>query len=150
MIVVDANILLYAHDASSPRHPAAVRWLETTFGGSDAVGLALMTVLAFIRIATDPRIYEMPMLTADAVGLVDTWLARTNVHLIGPTERHRRTLSEIAAAGQARGPMTMDAHLAALTLEHGATLATADRDFSRFPGLRSFDPTTPDALRANV
>ena len=101
-----------------------------------------MTVLAFIRIASDPRVYAMPMLTADAIGLVGSWLQRANVHLIGPTEGHWRTLSEIAAIGQARGPMTMDAHLAALTLEHGATLATADRDFSRFPGLRTIDPTS--------
>jgi hypothetical protein len=141
VIVVDANILLYAHDSSDARHPAAARWLESTFGGSDAVGLALMTVLAFIRIASDPRVYAMPMLTADAIGLVESWLQRTNVQLIGPTGGHWRTLSGIAASGQARGPMTTDAHLAALALEHGATLATVDRDFSRFAGLRTFDPT---------
>lgn len=141
MIVVDANILLYAYDQSDPRHLPAARWLETTVGGAEEVGLALATVLAFIRISSDPRIYQAPIGAAQAIGLVESWLRRVNVQLIGPTDAHWRTLAELVVAGQARGPMLMDAHLAALTMEHGATLATVDRDFSRFPGLRTIDPT---------
>ena len=141
MIVVDANLLLYAYDESDPRHVPAARWLEETVGGAEAVGLALTTLMAFIRISTDSRVYQAPLDVMRAIDIVDSWLRRANVHLIGPTGAHWRTLADLAIAGQARGPMLMDAHLATLTLEHGGTLATSDRDFSRFPGLSTFDPT---------
>ncbi len=141
MIVIDANILLHAYDRSSPRHVPASRWLQATIDGADDVGLALVTVLAFIRLTTDPRVYQVPMKTGRAIELVDSWLRRTNVQLIGPTDRHWATIAGLAANGQARGPLVMDAHLAALTMEHGATLATTDRDFKRFDGLRTMDPT---------
>lgn len=141
MIVVDANVLLYAYDETSPRHEAAARWLQEIVDSEEAVGLALTTLLAFIRISTDPRIYEVPMGAEHAIDVVESWLRRSNVHLIGPTETHWKTLANLVSTGQARGPVTMDAHLAALTMEHGGTLATVDRDFSRFPGLRTIDPT---------
>ncbi len=141
MIVIDANVLLYAYDAADPRHTRAARWVEDTLGGTDAVGIALTTILAFIRIATDPRIYEVPLDVSRTIQLVESWLERDNVQLIGPTAAHWRTLADLALNGQARGPLVMDAHLAALTMEHGASLATVDRDFSRFPGLRTIDPT---------
>jgi toxin-antitoxin system PIN domain toxin len=142
VIVIDANILLYAYDRSEPRHHAAASWFEATIGRDVSVGLALTTVLAFIRISTDPRVYEAPLRSDQAIDLVRSWLERDNVQLIGPSEAHWTTLAAVAVAGQARGPLLMDAHLATLTLEHGATLATVDRDFSRFSGLRTFDPTT--------
>lgn len=110
-------------------------------GGEEEVGLALTTLLAFIRIATDPRVYQAPMDAGQAIELVESWLRRPNVQLIGPTDAHWRTLTDLVASGQARGPVVMDAHLAALTIEHGGTLATVDRDFSRFAGLRTIDPT---------
>lgn len=141
MIVVDANVLLYAYDRSDPRHEPAARWLEATVGGDEDVGLALTTLLAFIRISTDPRVYQAPMDAAGAIELVESWLRRANVQLIGPTDGHWRSLAGLVVAGQARGPVLMDAHLAALTMEHGGTLATVDRDFARFPGLRTIDPT---------
>lgn len=141
MIVVDANILLYAHDSSSRHHAAAAEWLAATLNGPEHVGIGLVTILAFVRIATDPRVAAMPISPSDAVAIVEEWLDRPNVFLIGPSDRHWRTLAEQAELGQARGPLMMDAHLAALALEHGAVLATTDRDFSRFPGLRTVDPT---------
>lgn len=141
MIIVDANVLLYSYDRSDPRHEPAVKWLEALFRGEEDVGLALATLLAFIRISTNPRVYEAPIGATEAIEIVQSWLQRTNVHLINPTDVHWRTLVDLAVAGQARGPMMMDAHLAALTVEHGGTLATTDRDFSRFHGLRTIDPT---------
>jgi uncharacterized protein len=141
VIVVDANVLLYAYDRSDPRHASAARWLEATVGGEEEVGLALTTVLAFIRIATDPRVYQTPIVATLAIQLVETWLRRANVQLIGPSDAHWRVFGELVAAGQARGPILMDAHLAALTIEHGGVLATVDRDFTRFSGLRTIDPT---------
>lgn len=141
MIVIDANVLLYAHDSSDPRHKAAARWFEATIGSTEAVAFALTTVLAFIRLSTDPRVYAVPIDVPRAIELVESWLRRDNVHLIGPTDAHWRTLLDLAVAGQARGPQVMDAHLAALTIEHGATLATVDRGFSRYADLRTIDPT---------
>lgn len=143
MIVVDANVLLYAHDASSPHHAAASDWLTATIDGPEHVGLGLVTLLAFLRIATDPRIVSQPLPPAEAISIVEEWLERPNVSLIGPSNRHWRTLAEQVDHGQAKGPLVMDAHLAALALEHGAVLATTDRDFRRFPGLRTIDPTAP-------
>lgn len=142
MIVVDANVLLYAYDSADPRHRRAAAWLERTFGGPDAVGIPLTVLLAFIRIATDPRVYETPRDPEEAIAIVGSWLSRSNVHLIGPTDLHWATLGRMVNAGKARGSMIMDAHVGALALEHGATLATTDRDFSRFPGVRTVDPTS--------
>lgn len=141
MIVVDANILLYAHDLSSPRQPATSDWLHATLNGPEDVGLGLVTVLAFIRIATDPRIFGRPLSSAEAISIVEEWLNRPNVSLLQPSDRHWRTLAEQADHGQARGALLMDAHLATLVRERGAVLATADRDFTRFKGLRTIDPT---------
>ena len=143
MIVVDANILLYAHDSSSPRQAAASDWLTTTIDGPEQVGLGLVTILAFLRIATDVRIFSRPLAPADAIAIVEAWLDRPNVSFLAPTDRHWRTLAEHIEGGQAKGPRLMDAHLAALAREHGAVVATTDRDFRRFPGLRAIDPTAP-------
>lgn len=140
MIVIDANLLLYAHDSSSSRHVAASDWLGRAINGTETVGLGLTSVLAFLRISTDARIFQRPFASADAGAVVEEWLASPNVTLLAPGDRHWRTLSELADRGQAKGPLLMDAHLAALAIEHGATLATSDRDFSRFDGLRTFDP----------
>ena len=141
MIVIDANVLLYAYDRADPHHETAARWLEATIGGEEQVGFALTTLLAFVRISTDPRVYEAPIDAARAIDIVESWLERANVQMIGPSDAHWATLASLVAAGRARGPVLVDAHLAALVLEHGATLATVDRDFSRFPGLRTMDPT---------
>ena len=140
MILLDANILLYAYDLTSPRHEASRTWLERTLGEEADVRLGVSTALAFIRIVTDPRVFERPMDPGRAIGIVATILARPNVSLATPGDRHWALLADVAASGQARGPMLMDAHLAALALEHGASLATSDRDFRRFAGLRTIDP----------
>ena len=111
-------------------------------GGDEPIGFPLMTLLAFVRISTHPGLHREPLPAATALSIVRSWLAHPNVIMVSPTERHWSTLEVLAASGQARGPLLMDAHLAALAIEHGATLATTDRDFSRFPGLRTIDPLT--------
>lgn len=141
MIVVDANLLIYAHDATDLRHPVVGPWFERLMSGADDVGLSLLAILAFIRISTDHRVFEQAPTPAAAIAIVEAWLARPNVRLLEPTRRHWATLTDLAVRGQARGPQLMDAHLAALTIEHGAVLATADRGFARYPGLRTVDPT---------
>ena len=142
MILVDANILLYAYDSESPDHTTARRWLETTMSAEPDVRLGLATVLAFLRIGTDPRVYARPLSPAEAVAIVSGLLARPNVSLALPSERHWPLLAEVATEAKARGPLLMDAHLAALTIEHGATLATTDRDFARFGRVTAIDPLT--------
>lgn len=141
MILIDVNVLLYAYDQTDPRHDLAARWVEDVMSGVDEVGLALVTILAFLRISTDPRIHEEPREAADAIAVIEGWLAQPNVRIVEPTGRHWSTFADLASTGQARGPLLMDAHLATLAIEHGATLATADRGFRRFPGLRIVDPT---------
>lgn len=140
MILVDANLLLYAYDASSPQHAAARGWLEELLSGDERVGLGLQTILAFIRISTNIDVFERPLQTANAIAIVSSWLERPYVDVVPTGDRHWQILSDVAAGGQARGARLMDAHLAALTIEHGATLATTDRGFARFPGLRFRNP----------
>ena len=140
MILVDANLLLYAYDPSSPQHVAARNWFEATMSRSEPVGLSWATLLAFVRIGTSPRALEHPLSLTEAAAIVSAWLERPTVTLLNPGERHWQILREVMAKGQVRGPLVTDAHLAALAIEHGAVLATTDRDFARFPGLKFFNP----------
>ena len=140
MILVDANLLLYAYDQSSPHHGPARRWLEDVLSRPEPVWLSWITILAFLRIATNRRIFENPYPLEDAVAIVNAWLARPCVAILQPTDRHWMVLQRLLESGRAAGPLVMDAHLGALAIEHGATLCTSDRDFSRFDGLRITNP----------
>jgi toxin-antitoxin system PIN domain toxin len=144
MILVDANLLLYAYDASSKFHARARPWLEELLSGADPVGLAWVTLLAFLRIGTNPRALTRPLPLGEAVQIVSSWLAQPGVVRLEPGDRHWEILSRLLEPAQARGPLVMDAHLAALAIEHGAVLATSDRDFSRFDGLRTVNPLAGD------
>jgi toxin-antitoxin system PIN domain toxin len=140
VILVDANILLYAYVSSSKHHEAARVWLETTFSKPEPVGLSWATILAFLRISTTTGIFEQPFSAAEAAAIVSGWLEHPTVTILNPGERHWEILRYVMSKGQAHGPLITDAHLAALAIEHGATLATTDRDFTRFPGLRILNP----------
>lgn len=140
MILVDVNIPLYAQDRSSPWHPAARTWFEAVLSGHEEVRFAMHTLLGFLRLSTNLSIFERALTVDRAIQIVNEWLALPNVGIATPTDRHWQILGELASAGQARGPMLMDAHLAALAIEHGATLATTDRGFARFPDLRFRNP----------
>lgn len=142
MILIDANLLLYAYDQSSPNHAAAKAWLEGVLAGEEEIRMPLTSILAFVRIGTNPSVFHEPMTTADAIGIVEQWLDQPGVELASPTARHWTTLIDLARDGQARGPLVMDAHLAALTIEHGGVLFTTDRDFARFEGLKFRNPLT--------
>jgi hypothetical protein len=141
--IVDANLLLYAHDTESPHHLPARRWLEDSLRGGDVVGLALTTILAFLRIGTNPRLLEHPYSVDEAIATVERWLEHPGVRIVGPSQDHWRMMERLARAGRARGPLMMDVHLAALAIEHGATLCSTDRDFTRFPRLKLHDPLGP-------
>jgi toxin-antitoxin system PIN domain toxin len=140
MKLVDTNLLVYAHVPALAQHAPARRWLEQSLSEDEAVGLAWASVLGFLRVVTNPRIFRVPLLVDRAVAVVDDWLEQQAVEIILPTPRHWSTLRQMLTAGQAGGPMATDAHLAALSLEHGATVYTTDRDFSRFPGVRVVNP----------
>ena len=136
MKLLDVNLLLYAHDSTSKEYKRARPWLECAFVGPEIVALPWATILAFLRIATTPRVETRPLDTEEAVAIVTDWLAQANVIIVHPTDQHWRILSRLLPKSRVRGSLIMDAHLAALAIEHGATLCTNDRDFARFPGLK--------------
>jgi len=133
--LLDANILLYAYDRSSPHNAGARHWLETALSGSTLVAFCWPTILAFLRIATHRKAMARPLAVDDARNIVESWLERPISTIVSPTQRHWVTLSGLLTSGQVSGALVSDAHLAALAIEHGATLVTNDRDFARFPGL---------------
>lgn len=140
MIVLDANILLYAYDSSSAHHEKARIWTEKIFSGSEPVGLPWSTVSAFLRITTNPRLPGERLTAEEAVAIVDRWLAQPNLRLLAPGENHWHLFRRMMVQGQATGALISDAQLAALTTEFGGELCTTDRDFTRFPGLRVTNP----------
>jgi toxin-antitoxin system PIN domain toxin len=140
VILIDANLLLYAHDSASPQHERSRRWFESVMVDEPDVQLGLATVLAFLRLATDARAFSEPLAIDAAVTLVEGWFTRANVTLALPVDGHWRRLASIASEAKARGPLLMDAHLATLALERGGHLATTDHDFARFRGLKVVDP----------
>ena len=140
MILVDANLLLYAYHPRAPQHEASRRWLETVLSGQELVRFAWLTVWAFMRIGTNPRVFERPLSTAEAEAAVSSWLAQPIAAILEPGERHWELLCKVAREGQATGPLIMDAVIAAIALEHGATLCITDRDFSRFSDLKWMNP----------
>lgn len=140
MKLLDANILLYAYNSDSPHHEVCRTWLEQVFNGTEPVSLPWQTALAFVRIATNSRVSSRPLTSNQACSIVDRWLERPNVTLVGPTEQYWSVLRELLIEAQVTGPLVTDAALAALALEQGATLCSTDRDFRRFRGLKLIDP----------
>jgi toxin-antitoxin system PIN domain toxin len=140
MILVDANILLYAYDAGAAQHSVCRKWLEDVFRREEVVGFTWSTILSFLRLSTDSRIFRSPRDWNEAEGIVNGWLDQPRACLLQPGSDHWLILARMVREGQAKGPLIMDAHLAALAIEHGASLCTNDRDFTRFPGLRLLNP----------
>lgn len=140
MILLDANLLIYAIDSDSPHHAKSRQWLEETLSGDTPVGLPWLVVLAFVRITTRAGIMRNPLSTEQAVGFVDEWLAQPYAVLIGPGENHWQVLRNLLLATGTAGNLTSDAHLAALSIEQGCEIASADHDFRRFPGVTLVNP----------
>ncbi len=140
MILVDANLLVYAQVANLPQHEAARSWLDARLNGTAAVGLPWPSLLAFIRLVSNPRIFEHPETVAAAWRQVEAWLDCRPVWIPSPTEQHRQILGAVLATQAAKSSLVPDAHLAALAIEHGLTLCSTDGDFGRFTGLRWENP----------
>ena len=140
MKLLDANILLYAYNRDSAHHELCRTWLEQAFNGNETLALPWQTLLAFIRIATNPRASHRPLSGEQACGIVSRWIEHPNVTVIGAADRFWSILREQIMDAQVSGPLVTDAALAALALEQGATLCSSDRDFRRFRGLNLLDP----------
>lgn len=148
MILVDANLLIYAALRESPQHDVAAKWLESQFRAGYRVGLPWMSLVAFLRIATNPKICQVPVSIGAAMGVVEAWLGMPNAWVPGPGERHARIFAELLRSVNAQGNLVPDAHLAAIAIEHGLELCTADGDFARFEGLRWKNPLRQGLRRA--
>lgn len=140
MKVTDANLLLYAYNENAPQHSKAKNWLEESLSSPEIFGLSWQTITAFLRISTNPKSYPLPFTLSEAVEIVEEWLAQPQVKILQPTEKHGEIFSNLIIEGQTHGALMMDAHLAALTIEHGAVLATTDRDFAKFSKLKTLNP----------
>jgi toxin-antitoxin system PIN domain toxin len=140
VIVVDANLLIYSYDTESSDHRKSRAWVEDVFSGRELVGLSWQTVSAFLRVITNRRLPGSRLALERAVQIVDEWLAQPNVRILVPGDDHWSVLRAMIVEGAASGPLITDAQLAALTIEYGGVLYTADRDFARFPGLRWVNP----------
>ena len=140
MRLPDANLLLYAYDASSADHARARHWLEEQLSGVETFAFAWVVLLAFVRLVTSPRVFESPLRVNEALDAVDAWLAAPCATVVHPGPRHAVVLRQLLEPLGTGGNLTSDAHLAALALEHDAELCSADADFSRFPGIRWSNP----------
>jgi toxin-antitoxin system PIN domain toxin len=143
VILVDANILIYSHVESFAQHKAAREWLDQQLNGSTRVGLPWDSLLAFLRLVTNPRVFERPEPMVDAWNQVRAWLACETAWIPQPTERHADLLTELLSLPGVQANLVPDAHLAALALEHGLTLCSTDGDFARFSELRWLNPIAP-------
>ncbi len=142
-MLVDANLLLFAVDQSSPFHEAAVAWLTGVLNGASRVAVPWPVLSAFLRISTHPRAAEHPLSPEGAWRYVDGWLACDTVWIPSPTERHAEILGKLVVSYQLRGNLVSDAHLAALAVEHGLTICSADTDFARFREIHWLNPLAP-------
>jgi toxin-antitoxin system PIN domain toxin len=140
VILIDANLLLYAYHPRAEQHEKSRAWLEAVLSGPDLVRFAWLTLWAFLRIATSSRVFDRPLSPSEAEGAISSWLAQPAAGIIEPGERHWEILCGLVRDGQATGSLVMDAVLAAIAIEHGATVCTTDRDFLRFPELKWTNP----------
>jgi len=140
--LLDANVLIYAYNADAVEHPQMRPWLSDLFSGSARIGISWLVLWAFIRVATNPRLSPTPKPATEAFHIVRTLLAQSKVIVVEPGPRHAEILERLVIEHKISGPLFTDAALAALAIEHGATLASTDRDFSRFPNLRWVNPLT--------
>ena len=140
MKLPDANVLLYALDDTSTRHSGAKSWLDASLSGSEEVGFAWVVLLAVLRLTTKPAVFAHPLRPDEAFGIVEGWLAQPCSLVLHPTVRHTALMRGFLMAVGTAGNLTTDAHLAALSVEYGATVCSYDTDFTRFPGVTLVDP----------
>lgn len=136
MKLPDVNVLLHAVNADSAQHRIARGWIETAFDQDDGIGFSWMALLGFLRLSTGAVVMRKPLGVPDALAVMDSWLSHPRATVLQPGERHAGILGRLLLGAGTAGNLTMDAHLAALAIEHHAELVSFDRDFSRFTELR--------------
>lgn len=140
MILIDANLLVYAVMEGMPQHVSSRKWLEATFQQKTRIGLPWTALLAFVRIASNRKIFESPIPILSAWEIVENWLAHGAVWIPEPGPRHEAILKDLLARIGSNSNLVPDAHLAALAIEHQLALYSADRGFARFPDLQWINP----------
>ena len=140
MRVVDVNILIYAHRIEAPAHAASRAWLTQARDDDHQLGLADIVLAGFLRVVTNRRAFRDPTPFDIAQEFIDGLIAGPSARRLAPGERHWSMFMDLCRLSAATGNLVTDAYIAALAIEHGATLVTADRDFLRFPGLRVENP----------
>lgn len=143
MTVLDANVLLYAYNADAPQQERAARWLTGLVESGETIGIPSVTIWAFLRIATNARIWTRPKSATEVFAIVGEWLRQPSAVVLDPGPRHLEILAKLVSDHAVTGPLVTDAILAALALEHGAELASTDQDFSRFASVRWVNPLKP-------
>jgi toxin-antitoxin system PIN domain toxin len=138
--LVDVNVLVYAVNRRSEHHAKVLAWWNSAVNGDEALGLPWIAVSGFLRITTNPRLLDYPLTIAEAVEQVDAWLAQPNVRIVQETGEHWLHFRTFIQQSGTAGNRTTDAHLAALAVSYGATLASCDADFARFRQLRWENP----------
>ena len=140
MIIPDINLLIYAYDRTSTFHAKAKAWLSKALDGQEEVGFPLVSLLGFIRLSSNPKIFENPLSPAKACTLAESWLATPQAALLSPTNKHLTVLRELLEGSQVGSSLMTDAHIAALAIEYRGIVHTNDEDFRRFSGVRCFNP----------
>jgi toxin-antitoxin system PIN domain toxin len=141
MRLVDANVLISAVNERDARHELSRRWLERSLSDRERLGFAWIALVAFLRVSTHPGLLERPLSVEDAAGQVERWLERKVAVLVSPGPMHASILLDLVRRVGVGGNLVNDAHLAALAIEHGATVVSYDHDFARFEGVRWQRPT---------
>jgi len=140
MILLDANLLIYAVNADAPLNRKAKSWLESALSGPETVGFPWTVLLAFLRLSTRPGLFRRPLPVKTAFDVVATWLDQPSATVAHPGPRHLQVLRELLLPLGTGGNLTSDAHLAALAIEHQAVLYSSDSDFARFNGVKWRNP----------
>lgn len=140
MIIPDVNLLLYANIDAFPQHKGARAWLEGILNGTQAVGLPTVSIFGFIRVVTNPRVFETPIAVDDAINRVEVWLEQPHVTQLTAGARHLSIAFGLLRTLGATRNLTTDAQLAAHAIENQAELHSNDADFARFPGVRWVNP----------
>ena len=140
MILIDANLLIYATNKDAPHHRKARLWLEKALSGSESVGFSWGVILAFLRITTRPGILSKPLEIDQALVYVDEWLDQPVAEVLSPGPRHWPIIRNLLSTAGTLGNLTSDAHLAAIAIENGAKVYSADYDFQRFQSIQHVNP----------
>lgn len=141
-VLVDANILIYAKFSDFPQHAACRSWLDAILNQPEPVGMPWQSLMAFMRISTNRRIFDQPLSPKQSLAQLGEWLSRGNVWQPEPGDRFTEMFRKLATEAQATGNLVSDAYLAALACEHGLTVVSTDADFARFKGVKWYDPAS--------